>query len=381
MEFAVKRMALVYQYVRTLRNTFLVVLILSLIPLVWIGHIWKSKHLFLQSDNESAILKLNNATTPVSDIKYGNNTVEIKQPMNNDRAHKISNALRVNQNQTTGRGWVSVPRIGRLGNNMFQFAAVMAMSKHYQMFPVYPPEILDGIFNINRSGVLLDKENQNSFPSIQMNEKKASAYDESIMTKDIPGNTNIKLCCYFQSWKYLRGIQEDLRRQFTFKPSIDSIAMRFINQTLINNGDFKSNKHTALVGIHIRRSDMAGSERSYNMGYRSAPKQYFQNAMKYFRIKFKHVHFIICTDDVKWAQDNIRSPDLTFSVGHSAGVDLAILSHCDHIIMSTGTFSWWAAWLSGGEVVYWAGWPKPNTYIGRITEPFDYFLPNWKPML
>ena len=37
--------------------------------------------------------------------------------------------------------------------------------------------------------------------------------------------------------------------------------------------------------------------------------------------------------------------------GHSPGVDLAIMAHCQAAIVDYGTFSVWGGILSGGEVV------------------------------
>ena len=42
---------------------------------------------------------------------------------------------------------------------------------------------------------------------------------------------------------------------------------------------------------------------------------------------------------------------------HAPAVDMAILAGCDHMIMTVGTFGWWAAYLGadarGGEVVHY----------------------------
>ncbi|CAH1797176.1 unnamed protein product [Owenia fusiformis] len=359
---------------------------------IWIiltTFIWKANQ---KIDIATVVMKLNDTRQYGGLLKYGKYTIEIQQPINDD---KLVTSSGVSQRKAAiGRGWVTVHRIGRLGNNMFQFAALIAVAKHNNMTPIYPNETLDGIFNIDRSGNLPHKENNNSFPVTNLNENKSSVYDVGIM-KIVPANTNIRLCCYFQSWKYLVEIQKDLKKQFTFHSSIDTLALAFIDEVRkdmhgkdeITNGTRDMTKrrgdnHVTLIGIHIRRTDMADTESlNPNKGYVVAPKHYFQKAMEYFRTKFKYVHFIVCSDDIFWAQINIRSSSATFSIGHSPGEDLAILSHCDHIIMSTGSFSWWAGWLSGGEVIYYAGWPRPNSELAQRFERFDYFLPQWKAML
>ncbi|CAH1800859.1 unnamed protein product [Owenia fusiformis] len=304
----------------------------------------------------------------------GNDTVKIQQIISNDKIANVSNKI-------VERGWVSVRKMGRIGNNMFQFAAVLAVSKRNNMTPVFPKEILDGIFNIDRSGIILDREMKNSLPTISVSEMRYRNYDKKIWN-NFTENTNIIICCYMQSWKYHVEIQEELKRHFRFKSSIDNIATKFIDSVYRDIGTRPKNKQPALVGIHVRRTDMATKQkRKPQFGFVVAPKQYFENAIKHFRSKYKQVHFVVCSDDIKWAQDNIRSTNMTFyTASESPGVDLAILSHCDHIIMSVGTFSWWAAWLSGGEVVYYAGYPRPKSKIGRNFVASDYYFPHWKPM-
>jgi hypothetical protein len=66
--------------------------------------------------------------------------------------------------------------------------------------------------------------------------------------------------------------------------------------------------------------------------------------------------------------------------GRSAGVDLAILSSCDAVVVSTGSFGWWAAWLAGKTTVYYDDWPRVGS---RMSKPFNatlYWPKTWIPM-
>jgi hypothetical protein len=59
--------------------------------------------------------------------------------------------------------------------------------------------------------------------------------------------------------------------------------------------------------------------------------------------------------------------------------DFVVLSNCDHVITSVGTFGWWAAWIANGVTTYYK-WPvQPNTYVGnQYNKDFtDFFYPNW----
>ncbi|VDK75016.1 unnamed protein product [Gongylonema pulchrum] len=60
--------------------------------------------------------------------------------------------------------------------------------------------------------------------------------------------------------------------------------------------------------------------------------------------------------------------------------DMATLSRCNHTIMTTGTFSWWAAYLTAGDVVYYKDWPRPNSELDKQMFKQDYFLKNWLPL-
>ncbi|KAK2145418.1 hypothetical protein NP493_3948g00016 [Ridgeia piscesae] len=107
---------------------------------------------------------------------------------------------------------------------------------------------------------------------------------------------------------------------------------------------------------------------------------YFQS-WKYFRQNEHdlraHLHF---RDDIAWCREHVRGESVVYSEGNSPVTDLAILSSCDHVIMSTGSFSWWAAWLAGGMAVYYDDWPRPMSQLEYFVTKSDYFYPTWAPI-
>ena len=66
--------------------------------------------------------------------------------------------------------------------------------------------------------------------------------------------------------------------------------------------------------------------------------------------------------------------------GRSAGHDLAVLSMCDHMIVSAGTFGWWAAWLANGTTVYFDNWPRNGTTLDNMFDRRDYYPRHWIPI-
>ncbi len=83
----------------------------------------------------------------------------------------------------------------------------------------------------------------------------------------------------------------------------------------------------------------------------------------------KSVMFLILSDDPGWVRENLvdRAED-AFYAGAACDVntievpceghDLAVLSLCDHVIASHGTFGFWAGLLAGGEMTVAEGFAE-----------------------
>jgi galactoside 2-L-fucosyltransferase 1/2 len=85
---------------------------------------------------------------------------------------------------------------------------------------------------------------------------------------------------------------------------------------------------------------------------------------------------IIDTEATKLKQENICKPTVDFSVGNSASADLAILSSCNHSVVTAGSFGWWAAWLANGYTVYYGNYP-PFDRVNLTSHARDYIPTNW----
>ena len=130
------------------------------------------------------------------------------------------------------------------------------------------------------------------------------------------------------------------------------------------------------------------------IGYTPPGKAYFDNAIRYFLGRFnKSIHFIVCTDDFSWTTTNVvlptgrtktspSAPDvtMTYSRDRTTEVDLAILSMCYHVIMSCGTFGWWAGWLANGRTIYYKNWPRKSTQLYEMFKHEDFYPPSWIPL-
>ncbi|ELT88678.1 hypothetical protein CAPTEDRAFT_118680 [Capitella teleta] len=181
---------------------------------------------------------------------------------------------------------------------------------------------------------------------------------------------NIELSGYYHSFKYFTEIEDDIRREFTFKESIQNKVNQFIQKSMVGYENYTK------VGIHVRRGDFL-REDAQKFGDAVATPEYMEKSMKFFQEKFPRVWFFAAGNGGDWTKENVKADHVAFSEDFSPFEDLALLSSCDHTIATVGTFSWWAAWLTNGITTYFEGFPVPNTRLGNRYIKEDYIPPNW----
>ncbi|CAH1786204.1 unnamed protein product [Owenia fusiformis] len=187
-----------------------------------------------------------------------------------------------------------------------------------------------------------------------------------------PGNHQIS--GYLQSWKYFDFVKPDILEQFQFDLKTSQLAKEFISE--IKKG---LSGQITLIGVHVRRGDMI-SRKNIDFGHQVATTEYLKNAMLTFKQKYPKLAFVIVTsnDDLSWTKQNINlTEDVYFSENHSEIEDLAILTHCNHTIITTGTFGWWGGYLTGGTTVYFRDWPRAGSPLDKGTNHTEYFPKSW----
>lgn len=101
--------------------------------------------------------------------------------------------------------------------------------------------------------------------------------------------------------------------------------------------------------------------------------------MKYYKERYDSVTFVVLSDDIQWCKENIQDSGslVLFSPFRHPGNDLAIMSLCDHMIMTIGTFGWWGSWLSGGHVIYYGGYPRAGSKLDKHFVKEDFYPEQW----
>ena len=201
--------------------------------------------------------------------------------------------------------------------------------------------------------------------------KPTSVFKKGIF--DLP-EENIIVHPFLQRWKYFSHCEQDIRQQFDFRDGILNWANEYLSTVRIN---LQLKKDTKVIGLHIRRGDMMAAHMVLH-GSVVADKLYLDRAIMHFKTKYECV-FIVCIDDLDWAKTALEEHKsyVTFSEGHTGNVDMAILSLTDHMIMTVGTFGWWAAYLNNGEVVYFKNWPRKGSELDTFVNKEDRFPSHW----
>ena len=265
---------------------------------------------------------------------------------------------------------------GRLGNLMFQYASLFGIAKRNNRSAV--------VSTYKRYNALWDTFINLTIPrgrsrperSTKWARRGYATYHRKL--EQLPDN-NVTLIGYFQSWKYFARYQREIRQQFAFKDSILTEARNYLKNISMTYNVSAADGNLTFVAVHIRRGDRLSHTNVKQ--YRVASKSYLVKAMNAFRRNFSRVHFVVCSDDISWCRENLsRQKNLSFSEGKSYGVDMAIMSLCNHTVATVGTFGWWAGWLAGGVTTYYRKYAHESTTLYKGLNISDHFLPNWVPM-
>ena len=253
-------------------------------------------------------------------------------------------------------------RMGQLGNQMFQYAAVKGISRNrgYQFtIPQHDTSIKDALGNILRIELFdvfdIQPDSVGFLLADSTRHEQSFTFDEDLFNNCQDG---VSIVGYFQTEKYFKHIQDEIRKDFTFKKEYNDAFDEA--KSLLNNP----------IALHIRRGDfLINSLNHHNLNI-----SYYENALKEFD---DDRQVVIFSDDTEWCkQQKIFSDDrfLIAETGNSY-IDLCIMSHCSDFIIANSTFSWWGAWLSDNKnktVIY------PNKWFGPMYSYYvmDDLIPN-----
>ncbi len=151
----------------------------------------------------------------------------------------------------------------------------------------------------------------------------------------------IYLFGYWQSEKYFKNIENIIRKEFTLKNDLSKEARDILNKI----------QNTNSISIHIRRGDYVKNKKTHAL-HGTCSLDYYYKAIKTIQEKIKNPHFFIFSDDISWAQENLKM-NFPFTLVKGADIkdveEVILMSKCKHNIIANSTFSWWGAWLNSNH--------------------------------
>lgn len=175
-------------------------------------------------------------------------------------------------------------------------------------------------------------------------QEQSCNFDEQILLKEPAYLTG-----YFQSERYFKDIEKQVREAFSFS---DKIWKEADAKTAKKIRDFQRKiDHSLSVSVHIRRGDYTENEAVYGNICTDA---YYKKAIKFIKEKYPEACFFIFSNEPEWAAKWIREQygeETGFTViegtdENTGYLDLFLMSRCRHHILANSSFSWWGAWLN-----------------------------------
>jgi hypothetical protein len=250
-------------------------------------------------------------------------------------------------------GFNYIGALGRLGNQMFQLAALkgIAVNNGYQYCFPLTKDLQDG-FNLSTISSLnlqLIDENRYIIP------EETFHFNETLFNQCPDWGS---LFGYFQSAKYFNHIESTIREDFTFKSEYLEPCLEF-RDTLDNP-----------ISLHIRRTDYLTDN-----NHTALPLSYYEEALKEFD---QNRTVLIFSDDIEWCkkQEMFGHDRFQFSESDNQYIDLCLMSMCESHIIANSSFSWWGAYLANSKEVI-----APKIWFGpgnQHLETKDLYLEHWK---
>ncbi|KAF0292284.1 Galactoside 2-alpha-L-fucosyltransferase 1 [Amphibalanus amphitrite] len=160
-------------------------------------------------------------------------------------------------------------------------------------------------------------------------------------------------------------MRKDVLREFTFRPELRQHADRRLAE-LARQVNVTS---PTFIGVHVRRTDYAQWLPKF-VGGRLVGADFLERALALMRSRHRDALFVVISDDPEWCRREMvtRTGATDVVVAGDGqqlhpGGDLAMLTACNHSIITHGTFGFWGAYLGGGEVIKPTGYGRKKTGV------------------
>lgn len=297
---------------------------------------------------------------------------------------------------------------GRLGNQMFQYAALRGIAVNRKFDWCIPDKDTSSITdycvqlpfkmthlkesNIGTLNENIGDSQRHSFESLTSSNpqtknriEKSFEFDSDLFN-NVEDNTNID--GFFQSEKYFKNIENEIREDFDFIDEILEPCKEFVS------------KFSEVIFLHIRRGDAYGFE---HLCKNKTFDEYYAPALENFN---DNTAVIVCSDEIAWCKEQEFFKDERFYLSENNEkfknkswlwldgnpefrnstipyTDLCLMSLCNGGITATSSLSWWGAWLQknrNNPIIVPDPWFGPELMKSNNTQdliPNDWIQFSW----
>lgn len=273
--------------------------------------------------------------------------------------------------------FLQLGQYGRLGNQLFQYAALksLSISKGYQI--KLPKSLYDSYWHgqkclLSNFNLKFDYLEDNDFINLNHYDqyslmKDSHYYDENFF--NLQDNTN--LFGYYQNLKYFHHCSDVIKNEFVINSQVQYECEKYLNDRL-------TIYNKPIVSIHIRRGDNVVCDESVIYSFIDSAIQYFNS----------EVNFLVFTGgsrevgednsfDIQYLKNVYNKNNFYYSETNSPILDFCLMTKCNHNIIShDSTFSWWAAYLNGGKNKKVIA-PKNSVSVDQTINYNNYYPDDW----
>lgn len=279
---------------------------------------------------------------------------------------------------------IEVEISGGIGNQLFQFAAALALAQHLHAEVIldvswYERELqsvdkrhieLDKFLDLSKIRLVKSKRH----PKVEIALKIAKNFKVINDAKldlgafhSLSTRRHIRMRGYWQSEAYFTPVADFLRSSYSKHLIMSTLANKIANEI----------RSSVSLGIHVRRGDYI-TNRKTNSFHGVCGEEYFTNATGLVLRSTKIDKIYIFSDDIQWCRENLDLdvPSVLVESRVSDTEQLKLLSLCNHHVISNSSFSWWAAWFGYSEeqvVIYPQAWFSDGSRLKKMPV-------HWKPI-
>lgn len=282
---------------------------------------------------------------------------------------------------------ISVYLMGGLGNQLFQIFTAFAQAIKYNIKIVFPyaEKLQVGITRptywgnfLNSISVFTTANRDTGVTNADLNDFQVF-HESGFSYSEIPNidkDRDIMLVGYFQSWRYFHKYRDQIMDVICIPILLEAIYKEFPH--------YFAKEKAHIVSMHFRLGDYKDKPDFHPI----MPYEYYRNALdmcikdlKTAESEVKVLYFCEADDNTYVTEiiDQIRK---VYAVEFQKVDDtipdwkqMLIMSNCDANIIANSTYSWWGAYLSSGNRVYY-----PHKWFGeRLSHHCtdDLFLEDW----